>query len=304
MMRLGSLLRRLWHAAFAVEIWNIGVVHVDAAELVAGGRLGPVRWGRIRPHLRLRADPSLWQAPDGLRILYEELPFYGGKAGIYSIAIDEIDQDRCGRLEIDRRFHLSYPQVIEEQGITYCMPEAACANGVDLYPWDPARAAWGEPVRVLDGIAVIDPTVVRHSGKWFLFGTLRGDTVDSHLWIWHAESLLGPWAVHASAPIMSVSRTARGAGPFFVAGGALYRPSQAGHKGYGCELCLNRVEYLSPDEYKESEVLRLLPDPSGPYPNGLHTLVMRGNVAVIDGKCYAWHPLAAISKLIWRLRSG
>jgi len=46
------------------------------------------------------------------------------------------------------------------------------------------------------------------------------------------------------------------------------------------------------------------PDPDGPWPEGLHTLSMRGGRAVIDAKRRRWHPLAWLSKVLWRLRGA
>jgi hypothetical protein len=296
-------LRRILRAAFRVEVWNVGVTRVDLDALVRDGRLGPVQWARLRPNPRLRADPVFWPSPDGLRILYEELPFFGGKAGIYSISVAELDLGNRARREIDRPTHLSYPLLVEEDGVTYCVPESACSGGVDLYAWDPAQGAWGTAERIIDATPVIDPTFVRRGDHWFLFGTLRGATVDTQLHIWFSPCLRGPWQKHPQAPIASVNSTARGAGPFFMVGDTLYRPSQSGHAGYGAELCINCVDVLDLHAYAETEVTRLRPNTNGPYPDGLHTLALHGDLAVIDGKRYEWHPLAAVSKLLWQLRS-
>lgn len=297
-------LHRLWRALFRIEVWNIGIARVSPEELVTDGALGNIRWASLTPNPRLRADPVFWQAPDGLRILYEELPLLAGRAVICSIPVAELEGGQAARVEIERPFHLSYPQLVEEDGVTYCVPEAACSRGVDMYPLDARRQRFGAPLRIIEDVPLIDPTFLRHDGHWYLFGTLRGDTIATHLHIWHARTLKGPWEPHPASPQVSDECAARGAGPFLSVGGRLYRPSQAGHAGYGSELRINQVIRLDARGYEEREVSRLRPDPDGPYPDGLHTLAVADGVAVIDGKRYEWHPLAALSKILWQLRSG
>ncbi len=301
--RIARWLRRLDHALFRIEIWNIGVVEVSAAELLRGAALGPVRWARLSPNPRLRADPVFWQASDGLRILYEELPLLGGKAGIRSVPVADMDAGGRARVEIERPTHLSYPLLVDDDDGTYCVPESAFSNGVDLYRWDVGRGAWGVPQRIIDGVPIIDPTIIRRPDGWYMLGSLLGPTIGTRLHVWQAPQLHGPWRPHTGGPFVSTQGTARGAGPLFTVDGQLFRPSQEARGGYGSALCINRVEQLDAQDFREIEVMRLRPDPQCPYPHGLHTLAFHGNLAVIDGKCYQRHPLAALSKMLWWLRT-
>jgi hypothetical protein len=302
-MSLIAAARRLWRALFLVEVWNVGLVRLTQRQLLEGSIVRGVRWARIAPRVRLRADPVFWRAPDGLRILYEELPLLAGRAGIYSVPVARMDAGERARLEFAAPGHLSYPQLVEHGGQLSCMPESACLQGVDLRPWDAAAGRFGAPRRILDG-PVIDPTLLEHEGHWYLFGGLRGPEVDTQLRLWIAEAPEGPWREHPASPIVSPGGTARSAGPIFRIDESLYRPSQASHAGYGCELCINRIEVLTPTEYLEREQSRLQPDPDGPFPLGLHTLALHEGEALVDGKTYLFHPLAALSKLMWRLRSS
>jgi hypothetical protein len=288
-------------ALFQLEVWNIGVAEVSAATLLRRGDLGPVRWAWLTPNPRLRADPVFWQASDGLRILYEELPLLAGKADIRSVLAADIEGGGRPR-EIQRPTHLSYPLLVEDDGAIYCVPESACSNGVDLYRWEAERNAWGAPQRIIDDVPIIDPTVVRRPDGWYLLGNLRGSTVNTRLHVWLAPQLHGPWRLHAGSPFELAQGAARGAGPLFEVDGQLYRPSQDATDGYGSALCINRVLQLDSEGFRETRSA-LAPRCQGPYPDGLHSLTFHGSLAIIDGKRYERHPLAALSKWLWWLRS-
>ena len=304
-MSIAPLLARLWKVAFSYETWNFGTAKPDMDAMVVQGRLGPVRWANLGNLFGLRADPVFWNQDGQLRILYEELHAYRGRGEIRSIAVDDMDGGGRSRAEIRPPYHVSYPQLLREEGTLFCTVESAVARGVDLYAWDGEKLRWRLAERLLDRHPVLDPTIVRWNGQWYLFGTMvHDDCGDRELYLWGADRLRGPWQAHPRSPIQIPSPTARCGGAFFVHAGRLYRPSQDAAGGYGSAVCINRVEVLNAREYFETEVCRLRPDPTGPFPEGLHTLAIYGDMVVIDGKRRRWHPLAWLSKIIWHLRGA
>jgi hypothetical protein len=46
------------------------------------------------------------------------------------------------------------------------------------------------------------------------------------------------------------------------------------------------VKRLTPTSFKEETVGRLVPDPAGRYPDGLHTICDIGGLTIVDGKRY------------------
>jgi hypothetical protein len=48
-------------------------------------------------------------------------------------------------------------------------------------------------------------------------------------------------------------------------------------------VVVNRVNCLTPEEFAEEVAAVLKPDPSGPYPDGLHTICAIGKYTIIDG---------------------
>ena len=70
---------------------------------------------------------------------------------------------------------------------------------------------------------------------------------------------------------MSSLGSSRLAGHFFRQNGQLIRPAQNGCRTYGGGIVLNRVDQLTVNAYKETQVKTL--DPFlPPYLEGLHTL--------------------------------
>jgi len=77
------------------------------------------------------------------------------------------------------------------------------------------------------------------------------------------------------------ARCARPAGSLFWRNGALHRPAQVCVPRYGAGLAVHRVLRLTPQEYAERQVERVLPAAGGLL--GLHTLNRAGHLTVVDG---------------------
>src|SRR6185436_19157488 len=118
------------------------------------------------------------------------------------------------------------------------------------------------------------------------------------LFIFHAMDLFGPWAAHPLNPVKADLRSARPAGPLFEHNGALYRPAQDCSRAYGGAIALNRIRVLSATDFVEETVSVLEPDPRGPFPDGLHTLMGVGNITLVDGKRHA----RSFKRLAWGLK--
>jgi hypothetical protein len=150
---------------------------------------------------------------------------------------------------------------------------------------------WVKVAALLENIAIVDATLFRHEGIWWLAGSeaaAKGATCE--LSLWYASVLTGPWRAHRGNPVKIDVRSARPAGTPFHENGVLYRPAQDCSRTYGGRVIINRVVTLTPTEFAEVEAATVAPDPHGRYPAGLHTLSQVGEITLIDGKRVIFSP--------------
>jgi len=297
-------LQRLYRRYCVLQTWNIGVVKagpMDLQKLVADGRLGTVTWcPRLSP-LSSRADPFVWAADGNDRVIYEEIDHWNARGHIRSLSLAGFSRPQQTRAEIVKPYHLSYPHTVALGKLWYCIPESARSSGLDLYAWNPERGSWEFQKRMIEGAGILDATLFRHGTMWYLFGALREDGPYDKLRIWWSDSLDGEWQPHSRDPAKVDIRSARSAGPVFQVGECLYRPAQDCTAGYGRAVTINRIDLLTPAEFRETTVSRVQPDPNGPYPDGLHTITVYGDSVLIDGKRVGFSAALLLMKLARRL---
>jgi hypothetical protein len=264
---LGDHLRELLQS----EQWNIGVVEQPLHEVALRGISKPVRWLTRPKRNEFFADP-FGDADTGA--VYCEQFSYRTNKGV----IARIDRDGAVTVVLERETHASYPSILRHEGRAYIVPEIAKAGRVVMID-----VTTGEERVLLDGVPALDPTLVQHEGRWWLFcGRLPG---NARLDIYHAATLDGPFVAHASNPVKMDLASARPAGALFEHEGRLYRPSQDCSRTYGGAVVINEVLELSTAAYRERPVARLEPDAAWPYNAGLHTLSAFGeNATLIDAK--------------------
>jgi hypothetical protein len=85
-------------------------------------------------------------------------------------------------------------------------------------------------------------------------------------------------------PLKRDVASSRPAGRPFAIGDRLYRPAQDCHHTYGGAVQVMEVLTLTPTDFRETVALRLEPDPTWPYPDGLHHLVVDGTRVYFDAK--------------------
>lgn len=101
------------------------------------------------------------------------------------------------------------------------------------------------------------------------------------LHLYYADNPRGPWKPHARNPVVSDVRSARPAGRLYWSKNRLYRPSQDSSLRYGYATTINRIDKLSPTEYSETEVGKIVPNWDKDV-IGIHTLNRFNEITVID----------------------
>lgn len=287
-----------WNGLTRASKWSIGVGDGSSDSLVSAG-LPPLDWVPEQGAHRYLADP--FPDPTGVTstILVEDYDHVTHKGVISAL---DLEGDRTARMVLDAGVHASYPYLIEDDGVIYCVPETYEAEEIRLYRAVSWPDQWELTGILLQGVKALDPTVFEHEGRWWLFCTLAGPESNTKLYAYHSPSLTDEWTPHALNPIKTSVLSSRPAGTPFVVDGVLYRPAQDSSISYGGGITINRVDLLSPDRFLETEVTQLSPDPAGRYSEGIHTLAVRGERIVVDGRRDVFNLASAKRELLARVR--
>ena len=261
---------------FRQEDWNIGY------------RIGnePIKWLKPRKS-EYFADPFVITTKDDTYLFFE---WFSNKNGKADLAIAKKSEN----FEIYHKItdfpeHRSYPFIFEYQGVIYCIPEAHKTNKISLYRFVETRhgASLQWNYDLIDGCCV-DSTLYHHSdGKWYLFTTPREQS-HTHLLIFVADDLRGPYKPHYNNPVKVDCRSSRMAGKIQNTDGDLVRPGQNSTHHYGESITLNKIIKLDEYQYIEKEIKEIKPDKNWRYNKGIHTINSDGDITVFDAKRFTF----------------
>jgi hypothetical protein len=297
-------LRRVCRDRLCTEWWSVGSTPVSMAGVVRTGRLGAIDWRAPINGSHYLADPFPW--PGTGKLLCEEMPVRGGKGRIIAIdAYAPAPRQRDGAAQqviLETAQHHSYPATLCVSDVVWLLPVATVRGSTTLYRLH-GDGALTEVAAIAKDRRLADPTLFRHDGRYWIACTDLDVGMHDNLCLLHAARPEGPWLPHRLWPVRIDIRGARPAGSLFDLDGQLHRPGQDCAATYGAAIAIHRVDVLTPDAYEETLVCMLRPDPTGPFPDGLHTVVHDGTRCWVDGKRFVPHPLTAMHRVLDRLRS-
>lgn len=189
------------------------------------------------------------------------------------------------KVALERDYHLSYPFVFEWKGDIYMIPETLKNQTIELYKAKRFPDQWELKKILFKGVHAVDSTLWIEDEKCWLFTNMstRGGSTWDELFLFYADSPLGPWTPHPQNPIISDVQKARPGGALFEVDGKLIRPSQDCSLRYGYQVNFNQIEKLSTTEYREKTITQLLPDAWDPKNLATHTYNSSKHWEVIDG---------------------
>lgn len=239
------------------------------------------------PSDRFWADPFVVFTDNRYFIFFEELVFSENKGylsvlelhkdGSYSKPIKILEQDT----------HLSWPHVFEFEGKWYMVPESSRKQHISLYRCSSFPEQWEFEKTLLSNITAVDPTIVFHDDRWWMFAVVREfkeGNLQNNLFLWYADNpVSGEWIPHVLNPIVSDVSSARSAGRLFTQGDALFRPSQNCSEGYGRSIKINRVDVLNVNEYRETCIEEIKPNWRGDI-IATHSLSTSGELTMVDAQ--------------------
>lgn len=270
-----------------------------------GDKVIEPRMGKAPWHRDFCADCFPFSHGGKLYLFYETVnPAYKGLLGCFVL---EGEQWRQLGPVLEQPWHMSYPQVFEENGHLYMIPEQSNhgKGDVSLYEATDFPKGWVK-VATLINRPFADSTLLRKDGHCYMacYTTSPNDSAE----LWHAPSLLGPWERHSQWFNVNQSRRLmRCGGAFLEEDGKIYRIAQDLNGGYGKRLFKVPVLKISPTEYKEGPAELMLGYETYPKGESKHTfnrIVHNGQrVEVYDTKSYVFKPLKDMARdIVGRLR--
>lgn len=152
---------------------------------------------------------------------------------------------------LEEPWHLSYPQVFEQDGRLVMIPESGQSGAVSLYECDEFPLKWRKCGDLIRGNCnYVDAAFVCQDGVFYLVVAPADAALRPMLW--KADSIDGPWTIHPQSDHVSSSlRVRRNGGAFVREGNRLYRIAQDCEGGYGRQLFRVPVLQLTPNRYEE-----------------------------------------------------
>ena len=294
--RIIRILYGYWKAYTHFQGWQSWTWYEGGAQVLAGFA------SRARHRKLFCADPFLFRHSGANYLFYETVDAYEkGKLG----CLKEVDGKWIDQgIVLEEPWHLSYPQVFEEGGKVYMLPEACDfgKGGVHLYEAVEFPMKWKRVATLIDR-PFADSTILKYDGHWYMacYTIPPKETAE----LWHADSLFGPWTRHPQwRNINQSNRLRRCGGSFIRRGDVLYRVAQdCNGPLYGKRLFKVRVEKISPTEYKEGEAT-ILHDRTMPPFGYCHTYnemeVNGRRLSVVDVHHNVWESPSRVAVRIVR----
>jgi hypothetical protein len=272
-------------AAKSRTIWSRDEWCVAARACAEGAENAPLHV-LPNPPGRFLADPFVIEAGGRHFLFVEDFSEAAGRAVISVCEAGPGETWSPPRPVLDFGHHLSYPFVFEHEGAIYMIPETHEAGRIGLYRATDFPHEWQLDRVLLDGIRAVDTTVhIEPDRVWLFTNVLEGPEDRGELHLFFSSSLDDRWHPHPANPIVSDPGRARPAGRLFNRNGALIRPGQDCSSGYGVAVVLNRVDVLSPSEYRETPLTRIEPDWM-PGLEATHTYTFDSHYECLDGRRY------------------
>lgn len=179
---------------------------------------------------------------------------------------------------------------------TYVIPEGAQSNKIVIYELVSGNNLIAVNT-VAENFAGIDPTIIEFNGTWYIFATDGSKGSNSYLNIFYSNNPLEKWHEHELNPVKIDITSARGGGGIFKEGNSLIRPAQNCYPDYGTSIVFNKIEILSPSEFKESVIGSVMP-PKNSHFKGIHTFSKNKDSYIVDLKTNEYFPLARFVTLL------
>src|SRR5215510_4090236 len=135
------------------------------------------------------------------------------------------------------------------------IPESHKAKAIRLYRARQFPTEWSYISTLLSGQRLVDSSILRYDGKWWLFTETDPDMKFDTLRLYCADDLQGPWFEHSKSPIIKGNpHTARPAGRVLAFSDKIIRYAQDCYPVYGTGVRAFEINELTATGYQEREI--------------------------------------------------
>ena len=277
----------------ATDFWQAGIVPAPIATL-----LQPDALAAWRERIVWLPDPGPWRyLADPFALVRGESTHVFVEAYDYRTKHAVIEHHEFGpglvwrekHTALARRYHLSYPYLIEHDGEVFMVPESHRLGEIALYRANQFPGDWVKETTLLRGVPCADASLIRHDGYWWMFFSVVGPRArdQRELHVAHAPRLTGPWQLHPQNPVLEDRSGARPGGtPFLGTDGRVILPVQDCSRTYGGAIRFLSFTVLKPDRIETKTVAGQLTGDlvSTSHRDGFHTLSACGGLTLLDAK--------------------
>jgi len=265
---------------FLIDFWQIFVTKISLDDFFKSkGAILKKKAIKIKnERFSFFADPFILRVKDKLNLLVEDFSFLSGA----KISILEINKKKVYKTKILQNKHFSYPHNYYYNNKNYLFPEMSEESRNSFFQIKNKKKI--KIKNYLLGYKVIDPTITKINGLYWLFCSLRDSehSENKNLYLFYNKNLFDEWTAHKNNPVLKNDNKARPGGNIIKYKNNLFRPSQLNLKNkYGSELIINKILKISKNRYKEKKIFSIKPDKS--Y-QGIHHLSYLNNYMAFDQK--------------------
>jgi hypothetical protein len=298
---MDSIISRINYKLFFKK-WVVGICKDNINDIIRSKTFDPdIDWLLLKPYDIYYADPFFGISDDGnIKVLLEHFSFNDDYGKLSILTLDKSLKPLSNKIILDTKSHLSYPFLFTENNKSYIFPEAAQSGKLSCYEYDHVNESLTFSHDLID-LPLVDSTILKHNGKYWIFGTINENDKNFKLLIYFSDNLLGPYVPHPGNPAKNGIDGIRSAGNFILVDGAIYRPTQNCTIEYGESITINKVVELNEKSVVEEPYMVIRINQKNKHNHGIHTihtLNVLNDIILVDGIKWTFAPVETVKNYL------
>ncbi|SHJ12604.1 hypothetical protein SAMN05444280_11194 [Tangfeifania diversioriginum] len=282
--------------------WTIGIFRDNIDNIIKNKSFDPdIYWLNLKSLAKFDADPFFLESNDGsISVIFEEYLYKNNYGNISMMSLDHDFKEINRKTVLDIKSHLSYPFVYKENNKVYVFPESKQSGSLSCYEYVSEKKSLVF-IKIMLDLPLLDSTIIKHNGKYYIFGTTSKNDNEYYLHLFFSDSLLGTYIAHPNNPVKEGLNGTRSAGNFIRVDGVLYRPAQNCEEQYGKSITIQKVTELSETKFVEETYMDICINKiKNKNIHTIHTINIMDNIIAVDGMHWTFRPVFQIREIIKR----